>query len=211
MGRVAGALGVLGVILGLAFPVYFGSLDPAYDPARNFISELGDATAPHAWAVNWTGFLPAGLLQIAFALCAWTALPRAGTTTFALIGFALFAGGYVGSAFFPCDTGCAGSSGSFSQQMHFAVGLPGYFLAPFTMLLLGLSARNWPGGKWIASIGYLGTIGALAGLSGTVNVFESDTPGLWQRVLELSVLIPFLAVSCYLLVRPERDATLPRG
>jgi len=44
--------GVLGVMLALAFPVYFGSLDPAYDPARNFISELGDATAPHAWAVS---------------------------------------------------------------------------------------------------------------------------------------------------------------
>jgi hypothetical membrane protein len=39
-------------MLALAFPVYFGSLDPAYDPARNFISELGDATAPHAWAVS---------------------------------------------------------------------------------------------------------------------------------------------------------------
>ena len=204
MGRLAGALGVLGVILALAFPVYFASLDPSYDPARNFISELGDATAPHAWAVNWMGFLPTGLFQFAFALCAWAALPRAGTTTFALIGFALFAGGYVGSAFFPCDTGCAGSSWSFSQQMHFAVGLPGYFLAPLTMLLLGLSARKWPGGEWISSIAFIGAIGALAGLSAVVDAFESDTPGLWQRVLEVSVLVPILAVSCHLLLRPKQ-------
>ena len=211
MGRVAGVFGVLGVMLALAFPVYFGSLDPAYDPARNFISELGDATAPHAWAVNWTGFLPAGLFQVAFALCAWMALPRAASTTLALIGFIFFAGGYVGSAFFPCDTGCAGDNWSFSQQMHFAVGLPGYFLAPLTMLLLGVSARKWPGGGWISSAGYVGAITALAGLSGTVNMFESDTPGLWQRVLELSVLVPFLAVSCYLLVRAEHGASIPRG
>jgi hypothetical membrane protein len=204
MGRLAGALGVLGVILALAFPVYFGSLDPSYDPVRDFISELGDATAPDAWLVNWLGFLPTGLIQTGFALLAWRAMPRSWTFSLAMFGVVLFAAGYVGSAFFPCDTGCTGSPSSFSQQMHFAVGLPGYFLAPLTMLLLGLSVRKWPGGEWISSIAFFGAIGAFAGLSAVVDAFESDTPGLWQRVLEGSVLVPILAVSCHLLLRPKQ-------
>jgi hypothetical protein len=206
MGRLAGLLGVLGVAAGFAFPIYFGALDPAYDPARDFISELGDATAPDAWAVNWIGFLPTGLLIAAFAIFAWAALPRSATAAFALIGVILFASGYVGAAFFPCDTGCEGSTSSFSQQMHYATGLPGYFLAPVTMLLLAFAARRWPGGAWIAPLAFIGAAGTLAGLAGTVNMFESETPGLWQRVLEASFLIPTLAVSCYLLVGPERNA-----
>jgi hypothetical protein len=206
MGRLAGLLGFLGVAAGFAFPVYFGALDPSYDPARDFISELGDATAPDAWAVNWIGFLPTGLLLTAFALFAWAALPRSAATALTMIGVILFAAGYTGAAFFPCDTGCAGSTSSFSQQMHYATGLPGYFLAPVTMLCLGFAARRWPGGAWIAPLGFVGAAGTLAGLAGTVNAFESDTPGLWQRLLEASFLVPMLAIGCYLLVRPEGDA-----
>lgn len=204
MGRLAGLLGILGVVAALAFPIYFGALDPTYDPTRNFISELGDATAPDAWAVNWLGFLPTGLLLIVFGCLAWRALPRSTATALAMLGVILFAAGYAGAAFFPCDTGCTGTTSSFSQQMHYATSLPGYFLAPITMLLLGIAARRWPGGAWIAPIAFVGAIGALAGLSGTINVFESNTPGLWQRVLEASFLIPTLAVSCYLSVFGSR-------
>ncbi len=206
MGRLAGLVGILGVAAGFAFPIYFGALDPTYDPARDFISELGDATARDAWAVNWIGFLPTGALLTGFALLAWAALPRSTTTALAMIGVILFAAGYVGAAFFPCDTGCEGTTSSFSQQMHYATGLPGYFLAPVTMLLLGIASRRWPGGAWIAPLAFIGAIGALAGLSGTVNTFESHTPGLWQRLLEASFLIPTLAVSSYLLARPAGGA-----
>lgn len=201
MGRLAGLLGILGVVAGFAFPIYFGALDPTYDPTRDFISELGDATARDAWAVNWIGFLPTGVLLTAFACLAWGTLPRSTATALAMIGVILFAAGYVGAAFFPCDSGCEGTTSSFSQQMHYATGLPGYFLAPVTMLLLGSAARQWPGGAWIAPLAFLGAIGTLAGLSGTVDTFESDTPGLWQRLLEASFLIPTLAASCYLSAR----------
>lgn len=198
MARLAGLLGILGVVAAVAFPIYFGALDPSYDPARDFISELGDATARDAWAVNWFGFLPTGLLLTAFGCLAWRALPRSTATALAMLGVILFAVGYVGAAFFPCDTGCSGAASSFSQQMHYAFSLPGYFLAPVTMLLLGIASRWWPGGAWIAPLAFIGAVGTFAGLAGMVSVFENNTNGLWQRVLEASFLIPTLATSCYL-------------
>jgi hypothetical membrane protein len=201
MDRLAGVLGVAGVAAGLGFPVYFGGLDPAYDPMRDFISEMGAAGAPNAPMVNWMAFLPTGLIQIAFALCAWIALPRSGAMTLGIIGWMLFSLGYVAAAVFPCDTGCMGDPGSFSQQMHFALGVPGYFLAPASALMLAFAARQWPGGQWISVVALLSAVGGAASLSALAGDFDGNMVGLWQRMLEASVMIPMLAISTYLLVR----------
>lgn len=201
MDRLAGVLGVAGVAAGLGVPVYFGGLDPAYDPVRDFISELGAAGAPNALVVNWMAFLPTGLIQILFALCAWIALPRSGAMTLGIIGWMLFSVGYVASAVFPCDAGCAGDPGSFSQQMHFALGVPGYFLAPASALMLAFAARQWPGCQWISVVALLGAVGGAASLSALAGDFDGNMVGLWQRMLEASVMMPMLAISTYLLVR----------
>ena len=54
---------------GLAGPVWFAAvvalcaaLRPDYRHAHQFISELGAAGSPHAWLMNYAGFLPVGLL-----------------------------------------------------------------------------------------------------------------------------------------------------
>jgi hypothetical membrane protein len=198
MTRIAGSLGIVSALMGLAFPIYFAALDPSYDSARNFISELGAAGAPNAALVNWYGFLPTGIVQCGFALFAWLALPRSSFTTLGLLGIFFFAIGYVGAAFFPCDAGCRPEDPSFSQTMHNLTGLLGYLGAPLFMAILAFASSRWPNGSWLAVIAGVGALGSAYGLSGLFDE-ASGLAGQAQRILEFSVLAWILAAGCYLL------------
>jgi hypothetical protein len=198
MTRIAGFLGILSALMGLAFPIWFAAMDPAYDPTRDFISELGAAGAPNAGLVNWYGFLPTGIAQMAFAFFAWRALPRSTLTTLGMIGIFLFAIGYVGAAFYPCDAGCRPEDPSFSQMMHNLTGLAGYLGAPLFMAILALASARWPGGAWLTLLAALGAMGAAYGLAGLFDE-DSGLAGQSQRILELGVLTWVLACGCYLL------------
>ncbi len=196
MNKLALTTGVLGALWVLALTLIGGATFPGYDHAGQFISELGATGAPHGWKVSWLGFLPAGILVCAFALFGWLAAPRSVLSTLGFVGIFLFAIGYVGSTFFPCDFGCRPENPSFSQVMHELVGLAGYLFAPLTLLLLGLSARKWPGAGWLAILGYITAVTALAGLVKLDPSFAHV--GVAQRVLEASVLGWIVACAIYL-------------
>ncbi len=64
------ALAVCGAVAPIVFTVAMiaASLQhPAYSHAKNFISELGATGAPGATVMNFAGFLPYGILMMAFA------------------------------------------------------------------------------------------------------------------------------------------------
>jgi len=192
---------LLGAFWLLAMVVVGGFTFPGYDHLSQYISELGANGAPFGYEVSWYGFLPVGLLTIAFAVFAWLATPRSLLGTLGFIGIVLFAIGYVGSAFFPCDYGCRPESPSFSQQMHLLIGLAGYFLAPLTLLLLALAARALPSGGGVALAGFVAAPAALAGL--LTMAPESPFVGLSQRVLEASVMGWIVICGLYLGHQPR--------
>jgi hypothetical protein len=200
MSRIAGLLGILGALMGFAFPFVFGAMDPAYDHARDFISELGASGAPNADLVSWYGFLPTGVVQIAFAALALRVLPRSNLTVIGLLGIFFFAIGYVGAAFFPCDAGCRPDDPSFSQTMHNFTGLAGYLGAPLFMAVLAVASLRWPGGAWLSVVA---AAGAVASTFGLVGLFDesSGLAGQSQRILEAGVLTWMLACGSYLLTR----------
>lgn len=200
MPKLAGLLGVVSAVLAFAFPVIFAAMDPSYDPARDFISELGAVGAPNAALVNSYGFLPPGIAMGLFAILAWMAVPRSWSAFIGFVGVFIFAIGYVGAAFYPCDAGCRPANPSFDHIMHSLTGGPGYFLAPVFMASFAVAARGWPGGTWLSP---LAAAGATLSVLGLVNFLpEPPTAGLWQRVLEAGVLTWILACGCYLLTRP---------
>lgn len=170
----------------LVIVVWAGAVTPGYSHVSQFISELGATDARSEMLVRFAGFLPAGLLLLAFCAVAFKALPKSGAAVFGLIGLAIYAAGYVTSAFFPCDPGCRPSEPSLSQVIHNIGGLAGYFLAPGTLFVLARAARDWFDDSLLVTAGYLAA--ALALIALLTLTPESPVVGLTQRLLELSML-----------------------
>ncbi len=188
---------VLGAVWLVAMVLIGGASWDGYDHVAQYISELGANGAPYGWHVSWLGFLPIGILICAFSFFAWRAAPSSVIAALGFVGVFLFSVGYVGSAFFPCDFGCRPDTPSFSQVMHELVGLAGYLLAPLTLLFLGIAAWVWPRAKWLAVWAFISAAGALVGVGGLMDP-ASPTVGLYQRVLEASMLSWVVACGLYL-------------
>lgn len=197
--KVAAGAGLLGAACVVALTVVGAWAWPGYDHATQFISELGANGAPQATAVNYFGFLPAGLLISAFAVLAWRASPRSVAATLGMIGLVLYSIGYLAAAMFPCDFGCRPDEPSTSQVLHNLFGLAGYVFAPVTLFLLGLGARRWRGGEWLSWLGRFVALPALFGLL----LLESTYAGAAQRVLEASVLAWVVGCAAFLWRRAD--------
>lgn len=184
--RLCGITAWASLLVLVCMTVLAGAFTPGYSHVGQFISELGARGAPQEWGVRWVGFLPLGILLLAFCRFAHIALPRSPGTTFALVGLALYALGYLAATAFPCDLGCRPSQPSMSQLIHNALGLLGYLLAPLFLLAFARAARTWPNGARVSAAGYAAAGLALLGMVTLSS--ESGIAGLGQRLLELSVL-----------------------
>lgn len=186
----------------LLLTVIGGANFPNYNHASQFISELGANSAPHGRLISLAGFLPAGVLIIAFAFFAWRSLPRSGVTTFGMFGLVLFALGYLVAAFFPCEGDCRSTEPTLPQAIHNLFGLAGYLFAPLSLFALGWHARRWPRARHLCVLGFIGSGLALLGLLFLSPDFKYV--GIAQRILEGSVLTWIIAGALYL--APRREA-----
>ncbi len=195
------AYGALAIVLILV--IVAGALTPGYSHISQLISELGANGSRYGWPVRFAGFLPAGLLLLAFCMFAYRLLQKAKATTFGLIGLATYAAGYLVAAVFPCDLGCRPNTPSTSQIIHNVGGLVGYLLAPAFLFALARAARAWPVAGHIVVAGYVASALALLGLL-TLSP-TSPAAGLSQRLLEASVLGWVAMCGHYLAKRPIRQ------
>jgi hypothetical protein len=184
--RLAATTSLLSLAIVVLMAVAAGAATPQYSHVSQFISELGARGAAWEWRVRLLGFLPAGVLLIAFCGLAYRALPRSTGLTFALSGLALYAAGYLVAAGFPCDPGCRPPQPSGSQVIHNLGGLVGYVLAPAFLLAFARAARRWQAAAHLVVAGYGASALSLIGLL----TLSPDSPvvGLSQRLLEASVL-----------------------
>ncbi|MEJ0087884.1 MAG: DUF998 domain-containing protein [Pseudomonadota bacterium] len=184
--------------------VVAGALTPGYSHVSQFISELGARGSPYEWPVRFAGFLPSGVLLLAFCGFAFAALPRSRGAALGLLGLAVYAVGYVVAASFPCDLGCRPETPSTSQLIHNAVGLLGYLLAPAFLLALARAALAWPDAGRLVVAGYVASGAALVGLL----TFSPSSPaaGLSQRLMECAVLAWAVLCGGYLAKQSIRSA-----
>lgn len=188
--RVAGTLLVLSSLGCFAvvtvFAIWAAALTPGYSHVSQFISELGARGAPYEMSVRLAGFLPAGLLLLAFSVLAFRAIPRSRSVSLSLFGLAVYAAGYLVAAAYPCDAGCRPTEPSTSQLIHNAGGSAGYLVAPLFLFALARATRAWPGAARLAVTGYAASAVALLALL-TLSP-DSEYAGLSQRALEFAVL-----------------------
>ncbi|MAK59617.1 MAG: hypothetical protein CMK09_01440 [Ponticaulis sp.] len=178
---------LIGLLSGVTLPIALASLQSGYDPALQYISELGADKAPNAAIANWFGFLPAALSV--FVVMGYFVLSR-GQKLLIRIGAFLCLGigiGYLGAFVFPCDAGCP-AIGSFSQAMHNLSGLFEYGGAIFGLPLIALGLFQ-SGSKLRAGLTALAFFCVLAGFLMMMGA-DANTPiGLWQRLCDFTLFV----------------------
>src|SRR3954471_22684089 len=148
---------------------------PGFDHFRNFISELGATGAPGAEIMNFVGFLPYGVLILAFALGLHRGIrpDTGGWLGPAVLG--VYGLSYVALAVSPCDPGCQAATPSVHHRVHFLLSdliLLAAVVAPFTLYArmakdpawrsLGVATLTLPGVAWlILELSGVGLPGAL--------------------------------------------------
>lgn len=153
-----------------------------YSPVRQTIGELAEFGFPPFREVSRHGFLPTGLLVIAFCASAALALDDE-TLQQALALYALVGVSYIGCAFFPVDSG-APMTGSWRNNIHMMFAIAGYLGGIAALYLL---ERHLVAGGREAAAAVLRTL-AFAVIAGVVLMNQgwlARWRGAVQRVVEL--------------------------
>ena len=195
--RRAAAAGIGGAAWITAAVVVAGLAEPGYRHRSQFVSELGARGAAHGELFSFAGFLPAGILLLAFAVLAARSVPAGALSVLGFGGLAFYAAGYVVAAVFRCDPGCDLANPSASQVVHAAIGGLGYPVGAVSVVLLGVASLRWPGAvAWHSVAGIAAGLTALAATPFVVPGFA--WLGVAQRIVEGLVLGWIVACSIYL-------------
>lgn len=141
--RKAGNLcGIAAPILWALAIVVCGRLKPGYSHWTQYISELGDRGSPTELLMRYGGFVPTGLMHIAFGGFVYRAfrgirIAAIGASLIALNGLAR-----IGAGMFPCEPGCAGPRVLFSQKLHSLSGAVGFFAIIIAAVLFAVYFRK---------------------------------------------------------------------
>ncbi|MEI6264351.1 MAG: DUF998 domain-containing protein [Sphingobacteriia bacterium] len=200
-GIKASWFGFLGVLLFILAAILGGLQFSEYSHISQLISESYAIGTPYGLQLRYLGFLPSGLFIAAFAYYAVRTLPKSTFTKLGFAGLGIFYGiATIIVSLFPCDKGCDNElvDPSLSQLIHNFTGLLTYIIVPICLLILGIVSRKWPNGKYLS---YLGTACGLTAIL-FVGILSSDlhskVVGLYQRIVESSVLIWVFVCSFYL-------------
>lgn len=171
-------LAACGIAAPLAFTtaVIVASINhPGYDQLKNFISELGATGVPAAGVMNFAGFLPYGLMIVAFALAVHRGIRADAGGWLGPMILVVYGLAYVALSVAPCDPGCQAATPSLHHRMHFLLGdfiILTAVLGPFTLYARMLKDPAWrslapatlllPGTAWlILEASGVGVSGAL--------------------------------------------------
>jgi hypothetical protein len=146
--------------------------------------------------MNYAGFIPTGLLFLAFATSISRLIRRSRLSTLATTLLVFFAAGVITAGLASCDVGCPQGTGSLSNLIHNSVSPLAFLALILASALLGLHFRNVPEWRsfWLYSI--VTSSVALAFMVVLVASMETRSlTGLWQRLFLTTLFIWSTAVS----------------
>ena len=192
--------GFLGAVLFAIAGVLGGLGIKGYNPASQYISESYATGMPNA--IIWQSiFIISGVLLFFFGVFIGKCFPkRSGTRVWFFI-FAIFYGiGTLLTGIFPCDIGCIlnPENPSLSQFIHNTAGTFTYAVVPFCILLLSYTFGKVKNARKLSVVSMI--CGALSLLFVVLlfNDSEGAYKGLFQRVIEASILSWIMYLSFYI-------------
>jgi len=200
-GIKASWFGLLGVIFFISAAILGGLQFSDYSHISQLISESYAIGTPYGLQLRYLGFLPSGLFIAAFAFYAARALPKSTFAKLGFVGLGVFYGiATIIVSLFPCDKGCDKElvDPSLSQLIHNLTGLLTYIIVPICLLILGIVARKWVNGKYVSYLGMACGLTAILFVGILSSDLHSKVVGLYQRIIEGSVLVWIVVCSFYL-------------
>ncbi len=195
------ALGVLGALLFIVPSILGGLWIDGYSFVRQYISESYATGVPNAAYLRFM-YIASGLLLFAFSLLAPNFFPKSKTCQMGFLVFGILYGlGNIVVSLFPCDEGCPTGieDSSFAQIIHNASGFLTYLIVPFCVLAIGFSLRKMLKAQRLPIIA---TVCGVIAFAFVVLLFGNPTGqfiGLFQRIIEGSILFWVISTSFYIL------------
>lgn len=191
-------IGIAGVVLFLIAAISGALLIPGYSQVSQYLSESYAIDTKYGLYLRLLGYIPSGIFILFFCFLAVKHLPHSRAASIALKGIGLFyGGGTILTGIFPCDAGCNKEmlNPSIAQLIHSVSALFTYTATPFFVLLLGFAALKWKGkGNLIIACGFITLVFSILFFTQLNTAYG----GLYQRILEGSVLISILLTALYL-------------
>lgn len=192
--------GISSVLIFLFAVIVGGFLLPGYSHVSQLISESYAIGTAYGLQLRFLMFAPSGILIAVFAIGAGNIIPGTRISKIAFYGVAIFYGiATVVVSLFPCDEGCDKQlvNPSAAQLIHNFTGLLTYIIVPICLLVLGAAAHKWPNGKSMAYTGILCGLICIFFVSLLSSDVESAFAGLYQRIIESSILFWITACAFY--------------
>lgn len=198
---MASWFGFLGVLFFLSSAILGGLQFSEYSHISQLISESYAIGTTYGLQLRYLGFFPSGIFIAAFAFYAASVLPKSTFSTLGFTGLGVFYGiATIIVSLFPCDKGCNKefADPSLSQLIHNLTGLLTYIFVPISLVILGIAAKKWANGKYLAYTGIVCGLTAILFVGILSSDLHSKVAGLYQRIIESSILVWIVACSNYL-------------
>lgn len=197
--------GLIGAFLFAITSIIGGLQFDGYSVISQYISESYATGIPNSEYLQHA-FVASGILLAVFGFLAPSTFPKSKGITIGFILFGIFYGlGTVTTGYFPCDYGCpADSDVSLSQFIHNTAGFLVYSLVPFCLIGLGASFKKFPKTRTLSKLSFICGILSLIFVVLLFGSPKGPLIGLFQRIIEASVLIWTIYCSFYI-VRTVKD------
>ncbi|MGB7925803.1 MAG: DUF998 domain-containing protein [Pyrinomonadaceae bacterium] len=192
--KIGNLCGIVAPVLWAAAIILCGSLRPEYSHLTQYISELGERGSTTEQYIRYAGFVPTGLMHVAFAATLYVAfrghrLAAVAASLVAVNGLAR-----IGAGIFPCELGCAEPRILLSQKLHSISSGVGFFALIGACVLWGIFLRRAARLSWLAVYSVVSGVLGLVFLA--LMLWSADLragTGLYERLstglLSLWVLV----------------------
>ncbi len=184
-------MGLLGVLFFVITTIVGGALIEGYRPIAQLISESYAVDTEYGLYLRLLGYIPSGLLLALFCFFSAPYFKGSKILKWAFTGIGFFYGiATIIVAIFPCDSGCNKEliNPSVAQLIHNTTGALTYTLVPVAILLIGFGLKEKSDSKFAAKSKLLGIL-SISFVFTLMNNQESDLIGLYQRMVELTMLL----------------------
>ncbi len=143
LNKVGNLCGILAPPLWASAIIFCGSLRPEYSHFAQYISELGERGSATEFIMRYVGFLPTGLMHMAFAAYLYVAFRGSRPAVIAATLLAINGLARIGAGLFPCEPGCVGPNLLLSQQLHSLSAGIGFFALIGASVVWGIFLRRY--------------------------------------------------------------------